>query len=140
MKKIKTVQNMAKKIKGLQKVALCECCGKVMFVRVTSKRRMCVECLAKLLHNKENLQRWAESHSSHAKSYHKKGNSYIHREIAEEMLGRPLEHGEIVHHKDGNVHNNSPENLMVMTQSEHMKLHNKERREKKALALACATI
>lgn len=41
----------------------------------------------------------------------------------EEKLGRSLQPGEIVHHIDGNKRNNSPENLMVMTQSEHARLH-----------------
>ena len=30
------------------------------------------------------------------------------------------------HHKDGDKHNNSPENLEVMTQAEHMRLHHAE--------------
>jgi hypothetical protein len=43
--------------------------------------------------------------------------------IAEQVIGRPLAKGEIVHHIDGNKQNNDPSNLQVMTQSEHMKLH-----------------
>lgn len=39
------------------------------------------------------------------------------------MVGRPLRTGEIVHHIDGNKRNNEPSNLMVMTQSEHCRLH-----------------
>ena len=44
-----------------------------------------------------------------------------------EQLGRPLKKGEIVHHRDGDKWNNSPENLEVMTQSEHCTLHLKQR-------------
>jgi len=38
-------------------------------------------------------------------------------------LGRKLEPGEIVHHKDGNKHNNNIRNLQIMTRAEHMKVH-----------------
>ena len=52
----------------------------------------------------------------------------MHRVVAEQMLGRELEKGEIVHHIDGDKWNNKPENLQVMTQSEHIKLHLHEKK------------
>ena len=42
----------------------------------------------------------------------------------EEYLGRYLYSGEIVHHIDGNKQNNDIKNLLLMTESDHMKLHN----------------
>ena len=57
------------------------------------------------------------------KSYEKTHGKHTHRIVAEQILGRPLESSEIVHHIDGNKRNNDPSNLMVMTQSEHARLH-----------------
>lgn len=49
---------------------------------------------------------------------------HLHRQIAEQKIGRPLQRGEIVHHIDGDPHNNKPENLEVlMSQSVHARRH-----------------
>lgn len=52
------------------------------------------------------------------------GKKYdLHRLIAERKLGRSLKPNEVVHHIDGNKYNNDPDNLCVMSRSEHAKLH-----------------
>lgn len=52
-----------------------------------------------------------------------------HRILAEEVIGRPLKKGEVVHHKDGNPRNNLIDNLEVLSsQVEHAKLHCKNGR------------
>lgn len=56
-------------------------------------------------------------------TYRKWHGRHEHRVVAEQMLGRPLKRNEIVHHIDGNKHNNDPSNLQVMTQSEHIREH-----------------
>ena len=46
------------------------------------------------------------------------------RVVAEQLLGRPLRPGEVVHHIDGNKRNNRSENLRVFSsQAEHAKFH-----------------
>lgn len=50
---------------------------------------------------------------------------YFHRWTMEQHLGRKLTRSEIVHHIDGDPHNNNIDNLMIMTQSEHMSLEHK---------------
>ncbi len=46
-----------------------------------------------------------------------------YRVVAERKIGRTLEPWEIVHHVNGDVGDNRPDNLAVMTQSEHARLH-----------------
>lgn len=48
---------------------------------------------------------------------------YEHRVVAEELIGRPLQRDEAVHHLDNNRSNNSPDNLLVLLESQHVKLH-----------------
>lgn len=62
-------------------------------------------------------------------SYPKIFGTHAHRILAEEVVGRPLKKGEVVHHKDGNTRNNLVDNLEVLSsQAEHAKLHCKNGR------------
>ena len=58
-----------------------------------------------------------------------------HKLVAEQMIGRPLRDDEVVHHINGDKTDNRPENLMVMTRSEHMKLHAQLRLAEKGRAV-----
>ena len=55
----------------------------------------------------------------------------LHRRVAQEMLGRPLYLGEVVHHRDGDSLNNHAENLLVLpSQRHHAHLEFRLRRER----------
>lgn len=54
-----------------------------------------------------------------------KGRS-VHVVAMERRLGRRLLEDEVVHHIDGNKHNNDINNLALMTRSAHARLHRRE--------------
>lgn len=61
------------------------------------------------------------------KAYTKTFGRHTHRIVAEQMLGRPLKSGEVVHHIDGDKRNNHPLNLMVFpSQQKHALWHKNE--------------
>lgn len=81
-----------------------------------NSNRMTPEVRAKL--------RTARLHSGKNKSYEKMYGRHTHRRVAEEILGRKLLPGEVVHHRDGDKRNNNPENLVVLeNQAVHARLH-----------------
>ena len=49
-----------------------------------------------------------------------------HRLIVEKFLGRKLRRDEVIHHINGDKADNRIENLQIMDQSEHLKLHQEE--------------
>lgn len=53
----------------------------------------------------------------------KKYPKAMHTMMAEEIYGKKLFKGEIVHHINGNTIDNSPNNLIIMSRSEHKKCH-----------------
>lgn len=64
----------------------------------------------------------------------------IHRLVAEKSLGRKIAENEEVHHLDFNHENNDPNNLIVITKSEHSKIHAaKKERDKNGRFIKTAT-
>lgn len=61
---------------------------------------------------------------------------YLHRQIAEKSLGRPLLDSEVIHHIDENKTNNDPSNLLVFkTNGDHVRFHNLSESTKEVLRL-----
>ena len=82
----------------------------------TNKKRMTFAVREKLRNSKLG--------TGLGKTYTKFYGRHEHRIVAEEMLGRKLQKGEVIHHIDGNKRNNRPENLMIFESlSEHSKYH-----------------
>lgn len=65
----------------------------------------------------------AQRGKGQGKTYRKHSGRHEHRKVMEEKIGRLLSSNEIVHHKDHDKFNNSPENLEIMTRAEHARHH-----------------
>lgn len=62
------------------------------------------------------------------RGYKPRRGSYLHIQIAERALGKPLPAGAVVHHIDLNPRNNSTNNLVVCpSQKYHFLLHRRQR-------------
>lgn len=69
----------------------------------------------------------------------KNGYLYLHRVVMEVKLGRILSPDEVVHHKDENGHNDSPDNLELMeSQAAHGKLHGDKKPSHGPVPCICA--
>jgi hypothetical protein len=62
--------------------------------------------------------------------HYKDSDKLVHRHVAERKLGRKLNAGEVVHHKNRNKQDNSRNNLWVFkSQKKHYKTHKKDEKK-----------
>lgn len=75
-------------------------------------------------HTKEAIEKIAKHSRGKNNPAWKGGKEGYYRRIARKIKGTEYNGGDIiVHHIDGNVKNNDPKNLQVVTRSEHSKIH-----------------
>ncbi len=104
---------------------ICPICGSA-FSPCKPTSKTCSRKCANALTSRETAKKRGDvlRGRGQGKTYRKLNGRHEHRVIMETIIGRPLESGEVVHHKDGNIQNNDPNNLeLLVSQGEHCREH-----------------
>ena len=94
----------------------CEACN-AEFSAIRKLQKICKLC------HESKLKLAAKLKSSNQYAMTNKPGRTVHRDVAEEILGRKLHTNEVVHHIDCDPKNNSAHNLLVISRKMHGRLH-----------------
>lgn len=121
----KAAQRKARKDAGLKYRTLytkeCQICGASYTVLKKQGSKYCHECRKKMANFAPANVKGGSEYVYSKNEY--KTSTLEHRCIATKVIGRKLTSSDIVHHIDGNTKNNSLDNLLFLSNRNHIKLH-----------------
>lgn len=123
----------------------CDNCGKYFktykcyLKRARKNHFCCKKCEGEYKSLNNTFENWVGGYISKSTGYKTiriNGKNYDeHRLVMQKYLGRKLQKNEVVHHINGNKLDNRIDNLKLMTNQEHLKLHGSNRNNQKVCLL-----